>query len=150
LGFETTILSNSIKGESRLAAKQHAATVRKMVKFGSVPMCFISGGETTVTVRGDGIGGRNQEFALAAAIEIAGIEGVVILSAGTDGIDGPTDAAGAVVDGETVQRGRLKNHDAAQYLARNDAYPYLSATGDLLITGPTHTNVMDLQVMLAG
>jgi hydroxypyruvate reductase len=96
------------------------------------------------------MGGRNQEFALAAALEIAGTEGVVVLSAGTDGIDGPTAAAGAIVDGATVARGRLKGYDGLEFLARNDSYTYLNATGDLLITGPTDTNVMDIQVMLAG
>ena len=81
------------------------------------PICFISGGETTVTVRGAGVGGRNQEFALAAALEIAGKGGVVVLSAGTDGIDGPTHAAGALVDGATVSRGTSKGYDAAEFLA---------------------------------
>jgi len=100
-------------------------------------------------VRGDGRGGRNQEFALAAAIELAGARGVVVLSAGTDGIDGPTDAAGAIVDGATVSRGHLQGYDAGQFLARNDAYNFFHTTGDLLVTGPTHTNVMDIQVMMA-
>ena len=151
LGYRATILSNSLEGESREVARRHAATLKKVLTEPvPVPRCFISGGETTVTVRGDGKGGRNQEFALAAAIEIAGIDGAVVLSAGTDGIDGPTDAAGAIVDGVTVRRGRLTGYDAAEFLLRNNAYNYLNATGDLLITGPTHTNVMDIQVMLAG
>jgi glycerate 2-kinase len=96
------------------------------------------------------MGGRNQEFALAAAIELAGARGVAVLGAGTDGIDGPTDAAGAIVDGATLARGHLRGHDAAQFLARNDAYKFLQVTDDLLVIGPTHTNVMDIQVMLAG
>ena len=151
LGYRATILSNAVQGESREVATRHAATLKKaMNEPMSEPVCFISGGETTVTVRGDGIGGRNQEFALAAALEIAGTGGVVVLSAGTDGIDGPTDAAGAIVDGATVSRGRSKGYDAAESLARNDTNNYLNASGDLLITGPTHTNVMDVQVMLAG
>jgi len=153
LGYRVTILSNAVQGESREVAKRHAATVKKVLTLTepmAEPACFISGGETTVTVRGDGMGGRNQEFALAAALEIAGTAGVVVLSAGTDGIDGPTTAAGAIVDGATVARGRSKGCDAAKFLARNDSYSYLNATGDLLITGPTHTNVMDIQVMLAG
>jgi hydroxypyruvate reductase len=108
----------------------------------------ISGGETTVTIRGDGLGGRNQEFALAAAVEIDGLDGVIILSAGTDGTDGPTDAAGGIVDASTVQRGRARGLDATAFLARNDSYHFLKTTDDLLITGPTFTNVMDLQVML--
>jgi glycerate-2-kinase len=100
-------------------------------------------------VRGDGTGGRNQEFALAAALELVDVQRAVVLSAGTDGIDGPTDAAGAIIDGTTVPRGRSRGYDAEQFLARNDAYNFLRATGDLLFTGPTHTNVMDIQVMLA-
>jgi glycerate 2-kinase len=108
----------------------------------------ISGGETTVIVRGDGLGGRNQEFALAAAIQIDGLDGAVVLSAGTDGTDGVTDAAGGIVDGSTIQRGRAKGLDATAFLTRNDSNRFLKATDDLLITGPTFTNVMDLQVML--
>ena len=151
LGYRATILSNAVQGESREVAKRHAATIKKaLTEPAPAPICFISGGETTVTVRGDGMGGRNQEFALAAALEIAGTRGVVVLSAGTDGIDGPTDAAGAIVDGATVSRGGSRGYDAAESLARNDTNNYLNATGDLLITGPTHTNVMDVQVMLAG
>lgn len=149
LGYRCEILSNEIAGESREVAKRHAATLKKVLtEPPRQPICFISGGETTVTVRGDGKGGRNQEFALAAAIEIAGISGAVVLSAGTDGIDGPTDAAGAIVDGATLSRGASLGCDAAEFLTRNDAYTYLHATGDLLITGPTHTNVMDIQLML--
>jgi len=150
LGYRSEILSNTIEGESREVAKQQAAMLKKVLtQPRSKPLCFILGGETTVTVRGDGIGGRNQEFALAAAVELAGTPGVVVLSAGTDGIDGPTNAAGAIVDGATVSRGRFHGCEAAQSLARNDAYNFLHATGDLLITGPTQTNVMDLQVILA-
>lgn len=151
LGYCARTLSNDIEGESREVAKRQAATFQKVLtELPAQPICFISGGESTVTVRGEGMGGRNQEFALAAAIELAGARGVVVLSAGTDGIDGPTDAAGAIVDGATVARGHLQGYDAAQFLARNDAYNFLHATGDLLVTGPTHTNVMDIQVMLAG
>jgi hydroxypyruvate reductase len=149
LGYETVVASEPVQGESRIAAKLHAAQIKEMIHaraFGRRPACFISGGETTVTVRGDGLGGRNQEFALAAAIEIDGLEGVVVLSGGTDGTDGPTDAAGAIVDGGTVVRGRAQSLDAADALARNDSYHFLHASGDLLITGPTLTNVMDLQV----
>jgi len=150
LGFRVTILSNDIEGESREVAKRQVETFKKFLTEPlSNPICFVSGGETTVTVRGDGRGGRNQEFALAAAIELAGARGVVVLSAGTDGIDGPTDAAGAIVDGATVSRGHLQGYDAGQFLARNDAYNFFHTTGDLLVTGPTHTNVMDIQVMLA-
>ena len=153
LGYHAMILSGCIEGESRLVASSHAALVQKIAQTNGPlrrPACVISGGETTVTIRGDGLGGRNQEFALAAAIEINGIDGVVVLSAGTDGTDGPTDAAGAIVDSSTIQRGQSKGLDAAEFLARNDSYHFLQATGDLFITGPTFTNVMDLQVMLIG
>jgi glycerate 2-kinase len=150
-GYQTRVLSSSVEGESRTVAKSHAALVKEIARRGQPlrrPACVISGGETTVTIRGDGLGGRNQEFALAAAVEIDGLDGVIILSAGTDGTDGPTDAAGAIVDASTVQRGRARGLDAAAFLARNDSYHFLKATDDLLITGPTFTNVMDLQVML--
>jgi len=110
--------------------------------------CIISGGETTVTIHGDGLGGRNMEFVLAVAIEIEGIAGITILSGGTDGTDGPTDAAGAIADGTTVQKARDRGIDAARYLANNDSYHFFEATGDLLITGPTMTNVMDLRIFL--
>lgn len=153
LGYQTQILSYAVTGESRAVARSHAALVREILRKNeplSRPACFISGGETTVTVRGEGQGGRNQEFALAAALEIDGMANVAILSGGTDGSDGPTDAAGGIVDGSTVARGRARGLDAAQFLDRNDSYPFLQATGDLLITGPTHTNVMDLQIMLLG
>lgn len=153
LGYHAMTLSGCIEGESRLVASSHASLVKKIAQSNGPlrrPACVISGGETTVTVRGDGLGGRNQEFALAAAIEISGIDGVVVLSAGTDGTDGPTDAAGAIVDSSTIQRGQSKGLDAAEFLARNDSYHFLQATSDLFITGPTFTNVMDLQVMLIG
>ena len=151
LGYRSVILSGAIEGESRIAAKSHSARVKEMIrtkKPDSRPTCVISGGETTVTIRGDGLGGRNQEFALAAAIEIDGLDGVILLSAGTDGVDGPTDAAGAIVDGATIARAKAKNLDPALFLARNDSYHFLRATGDLLMTGPTLTNVMDLQITL--
>ena len=150
-GYHTRMLSSSVEGESRVVAKRHTALVKEIVRTDrSVrgPACVIAGGETTVTIRGDGLGGRNQEFALAAAIEIDGLDGIVVLSAGTDGIDGPTDAAGGIVDGSTIQRGRAKGLDASAFLNRNDSYHFLKATDDLFVTGPTFTNVMDLQVML--
>ena len=103
-----------------------------------------------MTLRGDGFGGRNQEFALAAALEMEGMEDVVILAGGTDGTDGPTDAAGALSDGFSVLRGRAAGMEASDYLDRNDAYHFFQPLGDLLITGPTLTNVMDLRVMLLG
>jgi hydroxypyruvate reductase len=153
LGYKTTILSSAVVGESRIVAAAHAARVIEIIRSrsgGELPLCLVSGGETTVTLSGGGLGGRNQEFALAAAIELAGLENAVVLSAGTDGSDGPTDAAGAIVDGATAERGEAQGLNAREFLERNDSYPFLRSTGDLLITGPTLTNVMDLQVTLIG
>ena len=110
---------------------------------------LIRHGETTVAHDGTGSGGRNQELALAAAISIAGTNGLVAALA-TDGVDGPTDAAGAVVDGATLQRGAALQLDAAAALAGHDSHPYLAATGDLLISGPTGTNVADLALAWSG
>ncbi|MGH9609903.1 MAG: MOFRL family protein, partial [Bryobacteraceae bacterium] len=114
------------------------------------PTCILSGGETTVTVCGPGIGGRNQEFALAAAIAIAGLPNAVVLSAGTDGTDGPTDAAGAIASGTTVACATRIGLDARKHLRENDSYPFFDALGDLIRTGPTGTNVMDIHLLLAG
>ncbi len=149
LGFRAMILSTSVEGETRDVARMHAAIAREIVRYGrplAPPACVISGGETTVTLRGTGLGGRNQEFVLAAAIDIAGLEGTVVLSGGTDGTDGPTDAAGAIADGQTLARGP----DARQYLAANDSYHFFEKLDDLLITGPTNTNVMDVHIVLVG
>jgi hydroxypyruvate reductase len=151
LGYHTTIFSEAIQGESRAVARRFAALLKEIAASDqpvSRPACVISGGETTVTVRGDGLGGRNQEFALAAALEVSGVDQIVVLSAGTDGTDGPTDAAGAIVDGKTVERAIAQGLDAAAFLDRNDSHHLLQATHDLLFTGPTLTNVMDLQVGL--
>ena len=151
LGYKTLILSSCIEGETRDAAKVHAAVAKETLATGNPvkpPACIISGGETTVTIRGKGRGGRNQEFALAAAIEIDRLPGVVIFSAGTDGTDGPTDAAGAVADGTTCQRAFDLNLSAQKHLQTNDAYPFFKELGDLIMTGPTRTNVMDLRLVL--
>jgi hydroxypyruvate reductase len=140
-----------IEGETRDIAKMHAAIAKEIVRTGNPipkPACVISGGETTVTIRGSGLGGRNQEFALAAAIEISGLPNLLILSGGTDGTDGPTDAAGAFADGETVQLAAEKGLDARQALGNNDAYRFFQPLGNLLMTGPTLTNVMDLRLIL--
>ncbi|MBP7867547.1 MAG: DUF4147 domain-containing protein [Acidobacteria bacterium] len=112
------------------------------------PLCLILGGETTVTLRGEGLGGRNQETALAAALELDGLEGALVVCLATDGGDGPTDAAGAFADGETVSRARALGLDPADHLARNDAYPFFAALGDLVVTGPTRTNVNDLALVI--
>ena len=151
LGYHSSILSNSIEGEARHAALFHIAIGKEVLNSGqpiSAPACLISGGETTVTVSGEGKGGRNQEFALAAALAIDGNERLVVLSAGTDGTDGPTDAAGGIVDGATVRRAKDKGLDPFAHLEKHDSYPFLLAVGDLLITGPTFTNVMDLRLIL--
>ena len=108
------------------------------------------GGETTVTVRGKGVGGRNQEVALAAAIGLRGSRDIVVLSLGTDGVDGPTDAAGAIADSATVGRARRRKLDPELYLENNDSYPFFRALGDLVVTGPTGTNVNDVMMALAG
>jgi hydroxypyruvate reductase len=149
LGFRTLVLSSEIQGETREIARMHAAIAREIVSTSrpvKAPACIVTGGETTVTLRGDGLGGRNQEFVLAAALEIAGLPNVVVLSAGTDGSDGPTDAAGAIADGDTLRR----NPDARHYLDRNDSYHYFQSLRDLVITGPTNTNVMDVRIFLVG
>ncbi len=149
LGYRATILSSTIQGETRDVARMHAAIAREIRQYGQPlrpPACVISGGETIVTMTdGCGKGGRNQEFALAAAIDIAGLEDVLILSAGTDGTDGPTDAAGAMADGSTVSRTALSAEEA---LTGHDAYPFFEENGDLVVTGSTGTNVMDLHLIL--
>jgi glycerate 2-kinase len=153
LGLRPLVLSTSIEGETRDVARVHAAIAREVVESGrpvSAPACIISGGETTVKLRGKGLGGRNQEFALAAALDIAGLENVVVLSAGTDGTDGPTDAAGALADGETFPRAAALGLDARRYLDDNDSYRFFAALGDLVKTGPTNTNVMDIRVVCVG
>jgi hydroxypyruvate reductase len=149
LGFRTLVLSTFVEGETREIARMHAAIAKEIVTSGrplKPPACVITGGETTVTLRGGGLGGRNQEFALSAAIDIAGLRNVVVLSGGTDGTDGPTDAAGAIADGNTLAR----NPRAAEFLARNDSYHYFEGLGDLIVTGPTHTNVADVRLVLVG
>jgi glycerate 2-kinase len=111
--------------------------------------CAIAGGETTVTVRGVGKGGRNQELALAAAPQLLGLRHALLLTFGTDGVDGPTDAAGAVVDANTIARAIELGRDPATHLADNDAYPFFAALDDLLRPGPTGTNVADLALLFS-
>jgi glycerate 2-kinase len=153
LGRRSMILSTFIEGETRDVARMHAAIARQAVIYGQPlrgPACIISGGETTVTIRGSGKGGRNQEFALAAAMDLAGLPDVLILSGGTDGTDGPTDAAGAIADGRTCERAAKLGMRAKDYLADNNSYPFFEKLGDLVITGPTNTNVMDVRLILVG
>ena len=149
LGFRTLILASEIQGETRDVARMHAAIAREIIRSGQPvrpPACIITGGETTVTLTGSGLGGRNQEFVLAAAIDIAGLPNTVVFSAGTDGTDGPTDAAGAIADGQTLTR----SPTARIYLDEHDSYRYFEPLGDLVITGPTNTNVMDVHLILIG
>jgi len=151
MGYHSLVLSTFIEGETREVAKVHAALAKEIMTREiplSRPACVVSGGETTVTIRGKGLGGRNQEFVLAAALDIAGWNEVVVLSGGTDGTDGPTDAAGAIADGFTVSRAESLGLDPERYLRENDSYHFFQKLDDLLITGPTFTNVMDLRLVL--
>lgn len=149
LGLKVEPVSAEITGEAREAGKMLAQRAREAKQRGGrLPVCLLSGGETTVTVTGAGTGGRNMELALAFALEIEGTCGITLLSAGTDGGDGPTDAAGAFADGMTVTRGRAKGLDPEKYLAANDSYSFFREEGGLFITGPTGTNVMDLQIVV--
>ncbi len=153
LGYQVLTLSTQMEGEAREVAKMYADIAKKIRERGQPlrpPACVLSGGETTVTLRGGGKGGRNQELVLEAALGVAGLEGVALLSGGTDGTDGPTDAAGALADGRTIQRSAGAGLDARAHLQNNDAYPFFERLGDLLVTGPTLINVMDLHILLVG
>jgi hydroxypyruvate reductase len=153
MGYTPLLLSTFVEGEAREVAKVAVALMREVRAFDRpvpVPACLIWGGETTVTVRGSGKGGRNQELALAAAMAMEGMQGVALLALATDGTDGPTDAAGAIVDGGTAGRARQKGWDLHETLDDNNSYPLLEDTGDLLRLGPTGTNVNDLLVILIG
>lgn len=153
LGFNVLTLPRPVAGDTTRAARRHVNLV-KQIKIQknpvSPPACTISGGETTVKVKGKGLGGRNQEFALVGAVGIEGMKNVAFLSAGTDGTDGPTDAAGAICDGDTIKRALKKGLDPKRYLDENDSYHFFQHLGDLIITGPTHTNVMDVHLILIG
>lgn len=140
-GFKTIDLGNAWQGEAREVVK---TLVGKLLADDQSPMCMISGGETTVTIQGSGKGGRNQELALAAIPLLADIPNVMLVTLATDGEDGPTDAAGAVVTGETASRAQALGLDPGEYLANNDAYHFFEHLGDLLKPGPTGTNVNDL------
>ncbi|BDV43913.1 hydroxypyruvate reductase [Geotalea uraniireducens] len=149
LGYRPVIVSDALAGEAVTAGRWLAEQARSF-RLGSpgTKLCLLAGGETTVTVTGAGRGGRNMELALAFAREIAGRSGISLLSAGTDGSDGPTDAAGAMADGSTVSRAKALGLDPVACLADNDSYGFFARTGGLFITGPTGTNVMDLQIVL--
>lgn len=151
LGYAVTTRQDPVVGEARDAAAAHGAFVHRVVAAGvSQSICVVSAGETTVTVTGTGLGGRNQEFALACLTWLGGLgRDAVVASVGTDGIDGPTDAAGAVADTSTTARARAAGLPAAEtFLAANDAYHFFSGLGDLVITGPSGTNVGDVQIVL--
>ncbi|MEI6277639.1 MAG: glycerate kinase, partial [Prolixibacteraceae bacterium] len=154
LGYSTVVLSTTIDCEAKEMGKLLASKVKEIQsarksQFVPEPPCaVIFGGETIVRLTGNGKGGRNQEVALAAALEIEGMEDVVVFSFGSDGTDGPTDAAGGLVDGQTLARMRAGSIVPEDSLANNDSYHALKASGDLIITGPTGTNVNDLMVIL--
>ena len=151
LGYNTLLLSSQLEGETRQVAALHMAIAREIRLHDhpvAKPACLLSGGETTVTVKGSGKGGRNQEFALAAALAIQGMDTIVVLSAGTDGSDGPTDAAGAFADNATLLRAARHQLDSQEYLENNDSYNFFATLGDLYKTGPTQTNVMDVRIIL--
>ncbi len=151
LNLATTIVSNEVQGEARDIAEslaEEALRIRGGLSSSDRLICRISGGETTVIVTGNGKGGRNMELALAFAMAIDGVDGITLLSAGTDGTDGPTDAAGAIVDGQTISVAKAKGLDPEEYLNNNDSYSFFKDIDGLFKTGPTGTNVMDLQIII--
>lgn len=153
IGFHPLILTSCISGEAREVGTVFASIAKEAECFQhpvGAPACLLAGGETTVTIRGNGKGGRNQELALSAAIAITGTEKIVIAGIGTDGADGPTDAAGAIVDSTSVGRALAEGLDPVRCLDSNDSYSLHAKTGDLLVTGRTGTNVMDLLIGLVG
>jgi glycerate 2-kinase len=153
LGYHSLLLSTFLEGEAREVGRVVAALAKGIRSQGDPfppPACLVMGGETTVTVRGAGKGGRNQELALSAAIELAGVPEALVMALATDGGDGPTDAAGAIVNGNDFQRAREMGFDPYRALANNDAYPLLDGISALMRTGPTGTNVNDLIVILVG
>jgi glycerate 2-kinase len=150
-GFTVHVVEQAVVGEARAAARTHADYVHRLLETLPRPACVVSAGETTVNVVGKGSGGRNQEFALAMAEALPALgPNVVVASVGTDGIDGPTDAAGAIVDSTTIQRAIAAGLAADRYLQNNDSHAFFLALGDLVRLGPTDTNVGDLQVVLVG
>jgi glycerate-2-kinase len=151
LGFHTLVLTSKLQGEAREAAKLFGTLARDVRETGRPvvrPALLVAGGELTVTVTGRGKGGRCQELALAAAKEIAGLSGTTLAAFGTDGTDGPTDAAGAVVDDATLLRAARRGLDPDRFLARNDSYHFFKKLGGLIQTGPTGTNVNDIYLLL--
>lgn len=152
LGYNTTLVTTWVEGEAREVAKVMAGVAKGLIRHHSPlspPACLIFGGETTVTVRGEGKGGRNQEMALAASLALDGWEDVAVMAVGTDGTDGPTDAAGGIADGAVIERAQALALDPLAFLSRNDSYHFLQQTDALLVTGPTNTNVNDLILVYA-
>jgi len=150
MAFNTLLVSTFIEGEAREVARVAAALAKEITRYDrpvARPACVVWGGETTVTVQGDGLGGRNQELALAAALALDGWPDVALVALATDGTDGPTDAAGALVTGETIARAFRQGLAPADYMARRDSYRFFQQLGDLVITGPTQTNVNDLMLL---
>ena len=148
--FNTLLLTTFLQGEAREAGRMLAAIAREIAGSGNPiprPACLVLGGETTVTLRGNGLGGRNQELALAAVADVAELADIVLVTLATDGGDGPTDAAGAVVTGETLAQAHAQGLKAADFLARNDAYHFFAPLDDLLRPGATRTNVNDLALL---
>lgn len=155
MGLKTSILSSSEQGEARKRAQDYLSllvNIKERIKENSKPICFLSGGELTVTVKGRGKGGRNQEFVLAFINEAKKrgikLDSWIIISLGTDGIDGPTDAAGAWGSMETINRMKELSIDTENFLANNDSYHFFKQTGGLIKTGPTETNVMDVRILI--
>lgn len=149
-GLSTLICADTLEGEARDAGKALAAFARNITASGKPlpkPAGIVAGGETTVTVMGRGVGGRNQELALSAALQIGGLDGCLV-ALSTDGVDGPTDAAGAIVDGATLRRAKHVKLEPKQFLAHNDSYHFFSKLGDLIFTGQTGTNVNDISVIV--
>ena len=150
-GIMPLILGDSIEGEAREVAKVMAGITHQVVTHGQPvkqPCVLLSGGETTVTVRGNGRGGRNAEFLLALAIALDGLEGVSAIACDTDGIDGSEDNAGCILTSDTLSRAKAQGLDAEAYLADNDAYSFFAALNDLVMSGPTLTNVNDFRAIL--
>jgi glycerate 2-kinase len=153
LGYRSLILSSKFEGEAREVAKAFASIGKEALSSHhplKPPACLLTGGETTVTIQGDGRGGRNQEFVLAGAIALDGTDRIVVLAGGTDGTDGPTDAAGAIADGATISKAKALGMNPHAFLKRSDSYHFFEPLGDLILTGPTRTNVMDVYMLLVG
>lgn len=151
-GFNSMLLTTTLQGEARQAGRFLGEILQDVSRTGQPltrPACIIAGGETTVTLQGDGLGGRNLEVALSAVRVLDGLPSVALITFATDGGDGPTDAAGAVVTGETFDRAQEIGFNPEYFLARNDSYHFFEPLGDLLKPGPTHTNVNDLNLLFA-